>query len=152
MEDKRTYLSDNFTIRECERSEYAMRNGIDNILPSIYYDNARNIAKYILESVREKFGLFTPQSWYRGMSLNDAVGGSKNSQHCTASAVDFEIVGIDNLTVALWIRDNLIYDQLILECYNGNPTSGWVHVSWTKGKNRQENLRFDGKEYKKGLE
>ena len=145
-------LSEHFTIAEASHSDYAKKHGIDNELPSIYYDNAALVARHILEPIRERFGAFSPQSWYRGKSLNEAVGGSHKSEHCTASAVDFEIPGHSNLEVALWIRDNLIYDQLILENYHGSPTDGWVHISWTKGINRQQNLRFNGKEYQKGIE
>lgn len=149
---KSTNLSPHFTIRESERSEYASRNGIDNTLPSIYYNNARDVAYFILEPVRRKFKIpFSPQSWYRGEALNKAIGGSLKSQHMTASAVDFEIPGISNLEVAEWIRDNLEFDQLILEFYNGQPSSGWVHCSYAKGKNRNKCLRFDGKEYIGGL-
>ena len=145
-------LSKHFSVREAGRSDYALRNGIDNTLPSVYYQNAINVAEYILEPVRERYGAFSPLSWYRGKKLNEAIGGSKNSQHLTASAVDFEIVGVSNLEVALWIRDNLIFDQLILEYYNGEPTSGWIHCSWVKGVCRQQSLRFDGNVYKKGIE
>lgn len=153
MTDTRAHLSDNFTIEEASHSDYAKKHGIDNTLPSIYYDNAMSVARHILEPIFERFGEFKPQSWYRGKGLNEAIGGSKNSQHCTASAVDFEIPGFSNLEVAVWIRDNLIVDQLILEKHNPkDPKSGWVHCSFTKGINRQESLRYDGREYLKGLE
>lgn len=152
MTDKRTHLSEHFTIREAGRSEYAIRNGIDNTLPSIFYENAMNIAHYILEPIRENFGAFSPQSWYRGNKLNELIGGSNKSQHCTASAVDIEIPGITNLELALWIEKNLEFDQLILEMYDGSPSSGWVHCSWKKAGNRNECLRYNGKEYLKGLQ
>ena len=51
-------------------------------------------------------------------------------------------------------RDNLEFDQLILEFYrDGEPDSGWIHVSWSSGENRNQILRAlrneDGKvEYK----
>lgn len=153
MIDVRKNLSEHFTIEEASHSDYAIKHNIDNTIPSIYYQNAINIATYILEPVRERFGAFSPKSWYRGKSLNEAIGGSKNSQHCTASAVDFEIQDVPNLEIALWIRDNLIYDQLILEKHNPkDPSAGWIHCSWVKGVNRQQSLRFDGKGYLKGIE
>ena len=146
-------LSDNFTIEETSHSDYAKKHGIDNTLPSIYYDNAALVARHILEPIRERFGAFSPQSWYRGVSLNKAVGGSAKSEHCTASAVDFEVPGYSNLEVALWCRDNLIYNQLILEKHNPkDPTAGWVHCSFIKGINKQQAMRYNGTEYSKGLE
>jgi len=51
--------------------------------------------------------------------------------------------------VAEWIRDNLDFDQLILEFYTpGIPDSGWVHVSYKHDENRKSVLtasRVDGK-------
>lgn len=146
-------LSEYFTAKEASKSDYALRNGIDNTLPEIFYENAKNLAYYILEPIRENFGKFSPQSWYRCNKLNELIGGSKKSQHCTASAVDIEVPGVTNLELARWIRDALEFDQLILEHYqNNDPSSGWVHVSWKKAGNRNECLRYNGKEYLKGLE
>jgi hypothetical protein len=56
--------------------------------------------------------------------------------------------------LAEWIRDNLEFDQLILEFYrDGEPDSGWIHVSWNSDNNRSQTLKAlrneDGKvEYK----
>lgn len=146
-------LTENFSVQDAQYSDYAIKHHIDNVLPSIYYMNAINLATYILEPVMAKFGAFSPQSWYRGESLNKAIGGSKKSQHMTASAADFEVKGHSNLEIAQWIRDNLDFDQLILERHTeGDPYSGWVHCSFNKGNNRKECLRYNGSEYLKGLE
>jgi zinc D-Ala-D-Ala carboxypeptidase len=52
------------------------------------------------------------------------------------------VVGVDNKKLAEWIKENLEYDQLILEFYrDGEPDSGWVHVSWNSDKNRSNSLR-----------
>ena len=58
---------------------------------------------------------------------------------------------MSNLEVALWIQNNVYFDQLILEYYTGEPSSGWVHVSYQEGSNRKQVLTFDGKSYKNGL-
>jgi len=70
-------------------------------------------------------------------------------------AADFELFGIDNNKVSDWIKENLMFDQLILEYYiPGRPNSGWVHVSYNPdiNLNRKEYLmaiKKDGKtEYK----
>jgi zinc D-Ala-D-Ala carboxypeptidase len=48
---------------------------------------------------------------------------------------------VDNKELAEWIRDNLEFDQLILEFYrDGEPDSGWVHVSWNGDENRNQSL------------
>jgi hypothetical protein len=85
------------------------------------------------------------------------VGGSSRSQHCKGEAADIEVPGTPNAELAEWIRDNLEFDQLILEFYtSGVPDSGWVHVSYkTDGTNRKSILtatRVNGKtEYSTGI-
>ena len=42
----------------------------------------------------------------------------------------------------MWIKNNLNFDQLILEFYkDGEPNSGWIHVSWNGDDNRNQTLR-----------
>ena len=56
--------------------------------------------------------------------LNTAIGSKSTSQHVKGEAVDFEVPGVTNAQLAAWIRDNLDYDQLILEFYESHdPTS-----------------------------
>jgi zinc D-Ala-D-Ala carboxypeptidase len=56
--------------------------------------------------------------------------------------VDFEIIGVDNKDLFDWIKNNLEFDQLILEFYkDGEANSGWIHVSWNGEDNRNQTLR-----------
>jgi zinc D-Ala-D-Ala carboxypeptidase len=69
---------------------------------------------------------------------------------------DIEIPGIPNAELAEWIKDNLEFNQLILEFYTpGVPDSGWVHVSYIPEANRNQVLtatKKDGKTvYLQGL-
>jgi len=46
------------------------------------------------------------------------------------------------MELAMWIKNNLNFDQLILEFYkDGEPNSGWIHVSWNGDSNRNSTLR-----------
>jgi hypothetical protein len=75
--------------------------------------------------------------------LSQKIGSSIDSQHCKGEAADLEIFGVANNELADWIKENLMFDQLILEYYTpGEPNSGWVHVSYTKeiNANRKEYL------------
>lgn len=131
-----TQLSKHFTLSEAIKSQTAERMGIDNMPTHEVLDRMKLTASAILEPVCEHFGLpVTINSWYRSPALNKAIGGvdkpGKVSQHVTGHAVDFEVPGVPNATVAAWVRDNLTYDQCILEFYKpGVPDSGWVHVSY----------------------
>ena len=91
-------------------------------------------------------------SGFRCAQLCIEIGSSVNSQHVAdneAAAADVEIPGVDNRELARWIRDNLEVDQGILEFYkDGEPSSGWIHCSYSRNSNRGQWLRaqrIDGK-------
>ena len=141
-------LSDHFTLSELTKSSTAERLGIANEPGSTEVENLIMVCDQILEPVRNHYGIaFAPNSGFRCLELNRAIGSSDKSQHVTGQAVDFEVPGIDNKDVALWVVDNCQFDQLILEFYKeGEPSSGWVHCSYTiDGDNRKSSRVFDGK-------
>ena len=149
-------LSKNFTIQEYIKSQTALRQGIDNTPTEEHMGNATALFRNVVQKVRDQFGVTVINSGYRGEALNEAVGGSSNSQHCKGEAVDIECPGTPNYDVAKWIEDNLDFDQLILEFYTpGIPDSGWVHVSYKSEGNRKSVLtamKENGKTvYKPGL-
>lgn len=149
-------LSPNFTLQEFTKSQTALRMGIDNTPEEDHLVAAQSLFLMVVQRVRDNFGPTVINSGYRGPKLNEAVGGSSKSQHCKGEAVDIEVPGVPNATVAEWIRDNLDFDQLILEFYTpGIPDSGWVHVSYKHGENRKSVLtamKEDGKTvYKQGI-
>lgn len=136
-------LSKNFTYEELIKSQTATRLGIDNEAHDVAtIENLKYLCENVLQHVRDEFGPTIINSGYRSPSLNDAIGGSKTSQHSKGEAADIEIPGCSNLEVAEFIRDNLEFDQLILEGYkSGVPSSGWVHVSIRRdGDNRKQVL------------
>ena len=109
-------ISEHFTLAEMMRSQTATRRGIDNTPTRAQFESLRLLATNVLEPVRAHFGKpVRITSGYRGPALNAAIGGAPSSQHCKGEAVDFEIPGVENRRVAKWIRDNLAFDQLILE-------------------------------------
>ena len=137
-------LSKNFSLAEFCKSQTATRLGLDNTPTQEHIDNAVLLAVNVLQPVRENFGPTVINSGYRGAALNKAVGGSSKSQHCKGQAADIECIGHSNYDVAVWIRDNLEFDQLILEGYkSGDPRSGWVHVSFNKEGNRKKVMTAD---------
>lgn len=142
-------LSPNFSLAEFTKSQTAERKGLDNIPSEDHLVAAQSLFLMVVQKVRDHFGPTVINSGYRGPELNEAVGGSSKSQHCKGEAVDIEVPGVPNATVAEWIRDNLDFDQLILEFYTpGIPDSGWVHVSYKHDENRKSVLtasRVDGK-------
>ena len=147
-------LSDNFTLFEMIKSETASRKKIDNTPPEELIIKLEFLCREILEPIRAMAGKpIRPNSVYRSHALNKAVGGSTRSQHCKAEAVDVEVPGISNYDLAAWVQHQLVFDQLILECYKpGIPTSGWVHISRVMdGVNRGRVLTYSNGHYIKGL-
>ena len=149
-------LSANFTLQEFVKSQTATRQGIDNTPNEEHLASAKELFENVVQKVRDNFGVTVINSGYRGPALNEAVGGSSKSQHCKGEAVDIECPGTPNYNVANWIRENLEFDQLILEFYTpGIPDSGWVHVSYKSEGNRKHVLtatKENGKTvYKSGL-
>ena len=151
------YLTKNFAYQEMIKSYTADRLGISNDATREHVINLVNLCNFILQPVREEFGPIRINSGYRSPALNSAVGGSKTSQHCNGEAADFESSRISNPDIAKWISKNLVFDQLILEFYDGkDPHSGWVHCSYKKDDTNRGSeltaLRVNGKtHYKKGL-
>ena len=133
-------LSKHFSFSEAIKSQTAERNYIDNTPPDEYLSKIIAVAENILEPVRLHFGVpFSPSSWYRSKELCLKIGSKTTSQHALAEAVDFEVPGVDNLTLATWCEYNLVYDKLILEFYTDeDPASGWVHASYRESNNRHE--------------
>lgn len=153
--DRNEKLSENFTLGELINSDMAERKGIDNNPPDHLIQKLKRLSTELLEPIRTYYGKpFRPNSGYRCDELNKAIGGSSKSQHCKAEAVDIEIAGISNYDLAVWVKNNLEYDQVILECYRqGEPNSGWVHISLKEEgmKNRLVALTYSNRTYTEGL-
>ena len=66
-----------------------------------------------------------------------------------AAAADFKIPAVVKRSLSKWLSDKLSADQVILAFYkDGEPTSGWLHCSYSRNKNRHQWLRaqrVDGK-------
>jgi len=136
-------LSANFQLSELVKSQTAERKGIPNNPSPTHIDNLKALCVNVLQPIRSHFEApVMISSGYRSPELCIAIGSKITSQHATGNAADLEVPGVDNKVLATWIKENLEYDQLILEFYrDGEPDSGWVHVSWNSEKNRSNSLR-----------
>ena len=145
-------LCKNFSLTELTKSQTAERMGLDNNPSEDQTENLRLLCERVLQPVRDHFDdVVTISSGYRSEILSQKIGSSSKSQHCRGQAADFEIFGVENNKVSDWIKENLMFDQLILEYYTpGEPNSGWIHVSYNRdiNLNRKEYLmaiKVDGK-------
>ena len=137
-------LSKNFSLEELTKSDTAVRRGISNVPSEDVTNNIQELVDNVLQPIRDRLGPVVVTSGYRSPELNTAIGGSKTSDHCLGMAADIEVLGIDNKVTAEYIRDNLVFTQLILEFYkDGVPDSGWVHVSFDTKDLKKQVLRAD---------
>ena len=139
-------VSKNLNLAELIRSSTAKRKGIKNNPSSDCIENFKLLAEKIFEPTRLHFGVpIYISSGYRSPSLNEAIRGSKSSQHMQCEAIDIDMDGsshgVTNADIFHYIKDNLIFDQLIWE-FGDDNNPDWVHVSYeSKGKQRKQVLR-----------
>jgi len=136
-------LTKNFSLDEFTKSQTAVRKGIPNVPNTAQRLRIIDLCIDVLQPLRDSLGRsININSGFRCEKLNKAIGGSGKSQHCKGEAADIEMSGIDNFELADHIHDTLDFDQLILEFYDEHiPGSGWVHVSYKRGKNRKQVLQ-----------
>ena len=146
-------LSGHFSLAELTKSQTATRKGIDNKPTLEHIENLTELCVQILEPTRRNFSKpMVITSGYRSEELCEAIGSKTTSQHARGEAADFECFGVDNKELAKYIKNNLVFDQLILEFYNpDDPSSGWVHCSYSKEENRKQSLLYNGKDYTEWL-
>ena len=136
-------LSDNFSLLELTKSQTAERKGIDNTPSPEHQENLKLLCTHILQPVRDHFErVVSVSSGYRSPELCTAIGSKITSQHAKGQSADFEIYGLSNRELSIWIHENLEYDQLILEYWKKeDPSSGWVHCSFDDRVNRKQYLK-----------
>ena len=141
-------ITKNFTLSELTYSDTAKKKNLDNMPSQTEYNNMKTLCEKVLQPIRDHFDKpLIINSCYRGKQLNEAVGGAKTSQHCKGQAADIEIKGMSNYDLACWIRDNMEFDQLILEFTDNiknDINAGWVHVSYVSpSQNRKQCLTIN---------
>lgn len=137
-------LTENFNLNELTKSQVADRKGIPNNPSPDQIKALQKLAESVLQPLRNHYeSPVIITSGFRCAELCIAIGSSIDSQHAKGQAADLEIISHSNYDVALWIKNNLDFDQLILEFWKGEdePNSGWIHVSYVGKKNRKQSLR-----------
>ena len=141
-------LSPHFTLSELTRTS----SGISNVPTDSEMKALEALCSSLLEPVRAKFGPVSIHSGFRSKAVNEAIGGSKTSQHMKGEAADFHCPAATLEDIMRWIvvESGLAYGQVILEGHTaGEPT--WIHLSlgapWRVGSQCQQALTFDGKGY-----
>ena len=137
-------ISDHITYAEAIHSNTAKRRGIDNTPNEIQVLSMKLLADKIFEPLREWVGgPIKVNSFFRSITLNEAIGGVASSQHCKGQAIDIDDVygRKTNADMYHWIQMNLDYDQMIWE-FGTDMQPNWIHVSYvSEEKNRNKCLK-----------
>lgn len=97
--------------------------------------NLRSLCLTSLEPIKAQYPNMFVTSGFRT--------GSGTSQHEVGQAADLQFQGLskkDYFAVAQWIRDNVSFDQLILEYKTTGTGMPWIHVSCNQKGNRKQVL------------
>ena len=145
--DYNQQLSANFTIKNLSTDalfphNIVAQNGLT--VPDIIC-NLKALSENILEPLKSQYPGFRINSGFR-------KGDGVSSQHNKGQAVDLQwpSLSLSGYTpIAIWMRNNLPFDQLIFE--HGN--SIWIHVSYDRLKNTQRGqvLTYFQGNYNSGL-
>lgn len=140
MPDLNEFLSKNFQLWEFVTSPTATAKGISNMPNNAEVESLRLLCKNILQPAREALGPLKVNSGFRSAALNNAVGGSKTSDHRKGFAADIVPVKTGTLELAQWVVQNCKkFDQVILEF--GTPDApDWIHLS-ANPRNRKQIMR-----------
>ena len=128
----------NFKISELIYSDTAVKNNINNMPDINSLDCMLDLIVCCLQPIRDKLGKpVTITSGYRCSEVNNLVGGVSTSQHCKGQAVDFTVSGCTPAQLVTLIKGyGIEFDQLI------NEYDKWVHISYNKGNNRRQVLKY----------
>lgn len=133
--DYSTMLSPNFSLRQLSLgavvSQYAIKaqNGLS---AEDIVCNLKNIAENVLEPLKAKYPNMIVTSGFRT--------GSGKSQHLKGEAVDIQFTNASKgfyFEVAKWAKDNLPYDQFLLEYKSTGTRMPWLHFSLTRGRTQR---------------
>ena len=138
-----TKLSANLTYNEAIRSRTAARKGLRNIPTTTHLLNMFILANNLFQPIRDHFGEpIYVSSFYRTREVNEAIGGSLNSDHLTGCAIDLDADvygGIENMDIFLFVLRELPFWKLIYE-HGDDENPDWVHISYKQGYNHMKTV------------
>ena len=132
-------ISKHVSHKEGVYSNTATRLGIDNTPNDEQLDNMELVAEKVFEPLREWVGgPIKINSFFRGLSLNTAIGGSKKSQHMKGQAMDIDdnYGNATNAEMYHWIKENLDFDQMIWE-FGDDDEPNWIHISYVSSEDNR---------------
>lgn len=157
MSDDITYqtrLSANYTVRNVSVGNLGSNfpfGGQHGLTARHIAENLRSLCMNCLEPINTKYSQlgFKLNSVIRPAGNPNSISG-KISQHELGQAADISFSGIRGRAndreqfydVALWIKDNIMFDQMLLE-YRDEGRHVWIHLSFKTDNNRRQILTLN---------
>jgi hypothetical protein len=103
--------------------------------------NLQLLAQNCLEKIKVRFPDLKVTSGYRNFVPKN---GATKSQHLQGQAADmqFNCSRRQYYEIAKWIKDNVPYDQLLLEYKDTGTKNPWIHISFKATGNRNQVMTF----------
>lgn len=147
-------LTPNYTVGKMTRSpnttfDNPLRSASSGLSVEEIVCNLKLLAVNCVEPIRAQYpNLVLTNSW-RPPSSNP------KSQHPKGQACDLQFRGIgksEYYVIAQWIKDNISYDQLLLEYKTTGTGLPWIHISFDKNNIRKQILTLlNNNTYGQGL-
>lgn len=104
--------------------------------------NLQLVAQNCLEKIKVKYPDMVVTSGFRSSATQKGVkyGAKGVSQHELGQACDMQFTRASNkqyFAIAQWIKENVPFDQLILEYKSTGTKRPWIHVSFKPSGNRK---------------
>lgn len=136
-------ITNNFTLEELTRSTTADSKGIDNTPPVDAKAYLVELCVMILQPIRDAYKQpITVTSGYRSKALNNAVGGSKSSQHLRGQAADITVGQRGNKTLFELIKQMIKDKKITVGQLIDEKNYSWIHVSLPTEKHKNEILHL----------
>ena len=135
-------LTEHFTFFELTHTDRAEFQELNRRKGLCCMPELKLLAVTVLEPVRTHYDKpVIVHSGFRCFELNQAIGGSKTSQHMLGQAADFHVKGaaLEDVFAWLWHESSIPFGQLIDERRDGQR---WIHAS--TGGNREVLAFKDG--------
>lgn len=147
-------LSPNYTVGKMTRKpsttfDNPVRSASSGLSVEEIVCNLKLLAVNCVEPIRAQYpNLVLTNSW-RPPSSNP------RSQHPKGQACDLQFRGVgksEYYVIAQWIKDNISYDQLLLEYKTTGTGLPWIHISFDKNNTRKQILTLlNNSTYGQGL-
>ena len=137
-------LSTNFTLGQLSKHAVVSRSAVvaqQGLTVEQIVQNLQLVAQNCLERIKAKYPDMIVTSGFRKAPTNKV----SRSQHLVGQAVDMQFTSAkksDYFVIAQWIKDNVPYDQLLLEYKSTGTKLPWIHISFKGTGNRNQVLTF----------